>query len=116
MCVFLLRKQLHKWQRVPGQDRILQSCVCVGVYSEAYVCVRVSVSVSVGEGSTRGGGGAESKEFGHPSAIGYFATVSAGAHILTHTCGARCQASCSLAGAGSAPERVVASICSSRAR
>lgn len=34
-------------------------------------------------------------------------------HTYTHThCGALCQASCSLAGAGNAPERVVASICS----
>lgn len=41
-----------------------------------------SVSVSVGEGDE---GGSGSKEFGHPSAIGYFATVSVGAHTHTHT-------------------------------
>lgn len=91
-----LRKQLCKRQRVPGREHLSRtkalcawSCVCVCVLEE---------------------GG----YFGHPSALGYFATVSSGTHtdFLTHTHQALCQASCSLAGAGNAPERVVASICS----
>lgn len=107
-------------------------CVClhlhVCLYLGAYVCARVGlgacvcVLVCMQEGVGEGG------EFGHPSVLGYFATVSAGArrhththivaHIVTHTHTQRalCQASCSLAGAGNAPERVVASICSTGER
>ncbi len=64
------------------------------------------------------GGGWGGGYFGHPSALGYFATVSAGTHThaVAHTRRALCQASCSLAGAGNAPERVVASICSTGER
>lgn len=89
-------------------------CVCVFVdvclYSGAYVCARVCVCVCFVFLCVYRRGG----EFGHPSVLGYFATVSAGTHTHTHrhTRRALCQASCSLAGAGNAPERVVASICS----
>lgn len=113
----------------PGRQHLKQNqgtCVCVCLrlhvclYSGAYVCARVSqcacVCILV---CMREGWG-----IWPPICARLFRycfcrhthtdTVT---HTYTHThCGALCQASCSLAGAGNAPERVVASICSTGER
>ena len=63
------------------------SSICVCAHVSVFWCV--GVNAGGGGGGGVGGGGGEGRGgweyFGHPSALGYFATVSAGAHTHTHT-------------------------------